>query len=122
VQALPTKDGYMYLKEASGGDVDKAQLIEKHLSSDELRDKFYASARGREIIERVEAPVGDGGDKVREIAEKKFANSWSRSLKLLVRRELLLWWRDKYQIKAKLAQGTSWRMTKAWFNLLSILL
>jgi hypothetical protein len=118
VQALPTKDGYMYLKEANGGDVDKAQLIKKHLSSDELRDKFYSSVRGREIIEGVEAPVGDGGDKVREIAEKKFANSWSRSMKLLARREILLWWRDKYQIKAKLAQGTSWRMTKAWFTFL----
>jgi hypothetical protein len=112
----------MYLKEASGGDVDKAQLIEKHLSSDELRDKFYSSVRGREIIERVEAPVGDGGDKVREIAEKKFANPWSRSLKFLVHREVLLWWRDKYQIKAKLAQGTSWKMTEAWFNFLFVLL
>jgi hypothetical protein len=100
----------MYLKEANG----------KHLSSDELRDKFYSSVRGREIIEGVEAPVGDGGDKVREIAEKKFANSWSRSMKLLARRELLLWWRDKYQIKAKLAQGTSWRMTKACFNFLCL--
>jgi hypothetical protein len=113
VQALPTKDGYMYLKEASGGGVDKAQLIEKHLSSDELRDKFYASARGREIIERVEAPVGEGGNKLRAIAEKKFANSWSKSLKLVVRREVLLWWRDKYQIYAKLSQGMSRRMTKS---------
>jgi hypothetical protein len=113
VQALPTKDGYMYLKEASGGDVDKAQLIEKHLSSDELRDKFYASARGREIIECVEAPVGDGGDKVRVIAEKKFANSWSKSLKLVLRREVLLWWRDKYQIYAKLSQGMFTRMMKS---------
>jgi hypothetical protein len=26
-------------------------------------------------------------------------------LNLVVRRELLIWWRDKYQIKAKLAQG-----------------
>jgi hypothetical protein len=113
VQALPTKDGYMYLKEASGNDVDKAQLINKHLSSEELRDKFYSSVRGREIIERVEAPVGEGGDKVREIAEKKFANSWSKSLRLVVRREVLLWWRDKYQIYAKLSQGMSRRMTKS---------
>jgi hypothetical protein len=90
-------------------------LTKKHLSTDELRDKFYSSARGREILERVEAPVGEGGDKVREIAEKKFANSWSKSLKLVVRREVLLWWRDKYQIKAKLAQGMSWRMTRLGF-------
>jgi hypothetical protein len=93
------------LKEASGGGVDKAQLIEKHLSSVELRDKFYSSARGREIIERVEAPVGEGGDRLRGIAEKKFANPWSKSLKLVLHREVLLWWRDKYQIKAKLGQG-----------------
>ena len=74
----------MYLKEASGSDVDKAQLIKMHLSSDELRDKFYSSERGREIMERVEAPVGEGGNFLRGIAEKKFANPWSKSLKLLV--------------------------------------
>jgi hypothetical protein len=107
VQALPTKDGYKFLKEASGSDVDKSLLVKKHLSSEELRDKFYSSVRGREIIERVEAPVGEGGDQVRGMAEKKYANSWSKSLKLVVRREVLLWWRDKYQIYAKLGQGMS---------------
>jgi hypothetical protein len=97
------------------------QLVKKHLSAAELRDKFYSSARGKEIIERVEAPVGDGGDEVRGIAEKRFANSWSKSLKLVVRREVLLWWRDKYQIYAKLAQGMSWRMTESWFSFVSVL-
>jgi hypothetical protein len=58
-------------------------------------------------MERVEAPVGEGGDKVRAMAENKFGNSWSDSLKLVVRRELLLWWRDKYQIAAKFGQGMS---------------
>jgi hypothetical protein len=59
-------------------------MTKKHLSSEEFRDRFNSSARGREIIERVEAPVGEGGELLRGIAEKKFANPWSKSLKLLV--------------------------------------
>jgi hypothetical protein len=58
-------------------------------------------------MERVEAPVGEGGDKVRAVAEQKYGNSWLDSLKLVVRLELLLWWRDKYQINAKVGQGMS---------------
>jgi hypothetical protein len=35
----------------------------------------------------------------------KYHNTWYQSLRLLVGRELLLWWRDKYQIRARLMQG-----------------
>lgn len=41
------------------------------------------------------------------MASTHFANKSSRSLWLLGRREMLLWWRDKYQIKARIVQGTA---------------
>jgi len=97
LQALPTKDGVKYLrKDASDA---------KHLSTDELSAKFYESDRGQAILEKLNSPYGKGGDFVREIGKHLYKNSLRRSLKLLMGRELLLWWRDKYQIKAKLAQS-----------------
>jgi len=55
-------------------------------------------------MEKVEAPVGDGAEIIEEIAHHKYQNSALESLKLVGRRELLLWWRDKYAIRTKLAQ------------------
>lgn len=61
-------------------------------------------------MERLGAPDNDEQEykKIRSIAGVKFVNSWYTSMKLLVDRELLLWWRDKYQLKVKTAQSKLW--------------
>lgn len=105
LQALPTKDGYEYLNEAKDKKFDKEALLEKHLTPEEFRQKFNESALGQKILERIAAPVPKGGDAIKAMAANRYANSSKDSLKLVVRRELLLWWRDKYQIKAKVGQA-----------------
>lgn len=103
LQALPTKDGIQYLKEVDL-DIPYSELANKHLSPEEFREKFNESDLGKALMERVEAPVGDGGAMVTEMAAHKYQNSAFESLKLVGRRELLLWRRDTYAIKAKIAQ------------------
>ena len=57
---------------------------------------------------KLESPYNDkDADFVRSITKDKYANTQQRSLGLVMRRELLLWRRDKYQIKAKLGQSRS---------------
>jgi hypothetical protein len=92
------------LKGASGDDAEKAEFSKQHLSTDEFHKKFYESDLGLDIRERLDAPHGDPPASMKSMASVRFKNSWYQSLKLLVRRELLLWWRDKYQIQAKLGK------------------
>jgi len=101
---LPTKDGWQYLKQAGEG-FSKEELTKEHLTTDEFVEKFYSSDKGKAILEELEAPVNADAEFVKKLAAERYANSWRTSLKLLARRELLLWWRDKYQIVAKLGQS-----------------
>ena len=82
--------------------------MKKHLTTDDFVEKFYSSERGKKIIDQLDAPINADIEFVKKIAANKYANSSFVSLKLLARRELLLWWRDKYQIKAKIGQS-EWR-------------
>jgi len=84
--------------------VPYSELAAKHLSPEQFRLKFNESDLGKALMEKVEAPVGDGAEIIQEIAHHKYQNSALESLKLVGRRELLLWWRDKYAIRTKLAQ------------------
>ena len=103
LQALPTKDGWQYLK--NDDNTPQMDLIKKHLSPKQFRQRFTESKYGQELLESVDAPVGEGADMIQEIAQRKYQNSALESLKLVGRRELLLWWRDQYAIKAKIAQN-----------------
>ena len=103
LQALPTKDGWQYLK--NDDNTPQTDLIKKHLSPKQFRQRFTESKYGQELLESVDAPVGEGADMIQEIAQRKYQNSALESLKLVGRRELLLWWRDQYAIKAKIAQN-----------------
>jgi hypothetical protein len=104
LQALPTREGWQYLKGASGDDAEKADFSKQHLSTDEFHKKFYESDLGQDIRERLDAPGGEAPATLKSLAKVRFQNSWYQSLKLLVQRETLLWWRDKYQIQAKLGK------------------
>lgn len=77
------------------------------MSTDEFVEAFNKSPRGQAIVEKLQEPSNnpEAAKIIREIGSAKYANSWYGSLKLLCRRELLLWWRDKYQIKAKIMQS-----------------
>jgi hypothetical protein len=114
LQALPTREGWQYLKGASGDDAEKADFSKQHLSTDEFHKKFYESDLGQDIRERLDAPGGEAPATLKSLAKVRFQNSWYQSLKLLVQRETLLWWRDKYQIQAKLGKfpSQSCTMTK----------
>jgi ABC-type multidrug transport system ATPase subunit len=104
LQALPTKDGWQFLKEIDL-DVPYKSLAAKHLTPEQFREKFNESKFGLSQLEQVEAPVGDDAEIIRDIASRKFQNAAFTSLKLVAGRELLLWWRDKYAIKMKLVQN-----------------
>jgi hypothetical protein len=115
LQTLPTSDGARFLKntkpgkDGNDGDEEGGVAVLKHLSTNEFVEKFQASARGQEIMARLEAPFQDAAtaDFIRSIGSDKYKNSSYGSFKLLAYRELLLWWRDKYQIKAKIVQSKS---------------
>lgn len=80
-------------------------LMSRHLSPKEFHEKFYESGLGQIILEALEAPESEPDALVKTLSEGRYKNNWLESLNLLVKRELLLWWRDKYQIKAKIAQS-----------------
>lgn len=123
LQALPTKDGWQYLKKTTS-DTPQADLIGMHLSPEQFRRKFTRSQHGQALEERLSAPADEGGSMIKTIAQQKFQNSAWESCKLVCQRELLLWWRDKYAIKAKIAQnsimgivvGTLFFQQGQWFS------
>jgi len=100
LQALPTTDGWQYLKEVDL-DTPYKELAAKHLTPEQFREKFHVSKFGVAQLEQVEAPVGDDAAMIKDMASRKYQNSAFKSLKIVGSRELLLWWRDKYAIKAK---------------------
>jgi hypothetical protein len=94
---LPSHEGEAYLKDKNA----------KHLTSEEFKEKFDATERAKEVRREINEPVPEEkGKPVVEISSKHFANPTFRSMRLLAAREMLLWWRDKYQIKARIAQGS----------------
>lgn len=95
LQSLPTKEGKSFLKDQNA----------KHLSSEEFKEKFDSTESAKEVrLSNDEAVPEKDGEPLIEIASKHFQNSSYRSMKLLAAREMLLWWRDKYQIKARITQ------------------
>lgn len=101
LQILPTKDGSTYLKAI---DLDKP-VSEQHLTSEQFHQKFLESVVGKNLLEKVNSPTEDDTSGViREMASRRFRTSTFRALQLVAGRELLLWWRDKYAIKAKVVQ------------------
>jgi hypothetical protein len=104
LQALASKDGWQYLKK-NHPDASPADLIGMHFSAEQFRQKFSESQQGQALVELLSTPTGEDGSMIRLIGQQKFQNSSFQSLKLVCRRELLLWWRDKYAIKAKMAQN-----------------
>mmetsp|Transcript_11959 Transcript_11959/g.19207 ORF Transcript_11959/g.19207 Transcript_11959/m.19207 type:complete len:360 (-) Transcript_11959:12-1091(-) len=114
LQALPTRDGAKFLKDPVGNDENNYDSIPSvaptHLTADELHEKFYESEYGRKILDQVNQEIGivnphlQGNKAVEKWFGSKFRNGSYKSLKLLVHRECLLWWRDKTAIKTRLAQ------------------
>lgn len=95
-KSLPTHEGRSYLKDKNA----------KHLTSEEFKEKFDATQQAKQVRRELEETVPEeNGVPLRDIASSHFQNSWRRSMKLLIDREILLWWRDKYQIKARIMQG-----------------
>ena len=95
-QALPTQEGLRFLK-----DVGEDEQETRHLTPAEFSERFYSSPKGKRILEKLEAPVkATEKDKnvIKTIGSVEYANSALTNLRLLARRELLLWWRDKYQV------------------------
>eukprot|EP00804_Cyclotella_cryptica_P015639 CCRYP_003633-RD/>CCRYP_003633-RD protein AED:0.25 eAED:0.25 QI:406/1/0.87/1/0.85/0.87/8/0/1055 len=101
LQCLPTKDGADFLTPSEEGEPPRA-----HLTNEEFVQKFNQSAHGQATVAKLEAPVAE--EKVsfmkHEMFRQRYANSSWRSIKVVFRREFLLWWRDKYQRKARLIQ------------------
>mmetsp|Transcript_17034 Transcript_17034/g.39117 ORF Transcript_17034/g.39117 Transcript_17034/m.39117 type:complete len:1432 (-) Transcript_17034:3850-8145(-) len=110
LQALPTKDGAQFLDVTiEDGNIERPK---RHLSSDEFHSKFYESEFGQKILETLHVPIEVHKrnselfalQEVRELYTKRFRNSSMQSLKLLIAREFLLWWRDKPVIRARIIQ------------------
>ena len=92
LQELPTPKGAQFLSNPD----------QKHLSNQEFVRAFNNSERGKILLEKVNEPQNGNSKDVENIlsmASVRYANPWYKSLDLLCRREVLLWWRDKYQIK-----------------------
>lgn len=94
LQSLPTKDGSNFLTESKGG---------VNFTSNELAQKYHESTRGQDIIEKLETPRAKDEKQIltQPRVKKRYANSGHRSIMIVLVRELLLWWRDKYAIKAR---------------------
>ena len=109
LQALPTKDGWIYLKENEFNNPKEymEEYKSKHLTPEQFRKRFHDSDIGLALMDVVNGPVdATSRDVITHIAKTKYYNTSFKSLKLVVRRELLLWWRDKPAIKAKVMQNT----------------
>ena len=93
----------MFLKGATADGADKSAFVAKHLDTQEFHDKFYSSELGIAILEKLNGPArGEEDDIFAQLASVKFANPWHKSLKLLVDRELTLWWRNKVRKTASI--------------------
>jgi ABC-2 type transporter len=109
LQALPTKDGWMYLKEVDANNPNEymEEYKKKHMTPEEFRKRFHESEIGLALMDVVNGPIdATSRDVIKEMAKTKYYNTSFKSLQLVVGRELLLWWRDKPAIKAKVMQNT----------------
>lgn len=97
LQQLPTPDGAQFLADKSGA--------AKHLTSAEFKERFDTSEQGMKILQKLDSPETTIGPHLKSEATTRYKNSALASLRLLVGRELLLWWRDKPAIAAKIVQG-----------------
>jgi ABC-type multidrug transport system ATPase subunit len=113
LQSLPTKDGVQYLNPTPPQTSGKGNAVEspKHLTSNEFHTKFYESEKGKKILEQIAQPFEPTENNVKIATAalvkqigQRFRNNGLGSLKLLVNRECLLWWRDKAGIKTRVAQ------------------
>ena len=95
--SLPAPEGKEFLKDG----------VTKPLSGDDFFYRFWNSpSHGLSIKQSLELPLSV---EYREITmskdiTQKYRTSNKNALKYAFRRELLLWWRNKYQIKARLIQ------------------
>jgi len=107
LQELATKDGWVYLAENTiEAQKDKIELTKNHLTSAEFMERFYASERGKQILATLaNPPKSEDHDFIMDVVSQRYRSSHFDCLKLVVTRELLLWWRDKYAIKAKVGQS-----------------
>jgi hypothetical protein len=97
LQNLPTPGGADYLVDQTARDT--------HLSTEDFKKKFDESPKALAIRERNETPLSDEYKTHDSIHLKaRYHNTSLRSMRLLINRELLIWWRDKYQIKARVMQ------------------
>jgi ABC-2 type transporter len=100
LQMLPTKDGWRFLRSASDPDAKRDDFISQHLDTDAFHERFYASDLGVAILEKLNGPVkGEGNHFLEDVVKVRYANPWYKSMKLLVKRELTLWWRNKVRFK-----------------------
>ena len=100
MQSLPTADGAKFLRQ------DPGASHRRHLSSAEFADAFQKSQLGRSIAVEIKKPLEHqvyGFIKAKEFSER-YRNPWHKSIWLVFRRELLLWRRDTYNLRAKVAQ------------------
>jgi ABC-2 type transporter len=96
LQMLPTKDGWRFLRGASEPGAKRDDFAAQHLDTDAFHERFYASDLGLAILEKLKGPVkGEGNHFLEEAVKVRYANPWYKSMKLLVKRELTLWWRNK---------------------------
>jgi hypothetical protein len=102
--ALPTPDGKDFL-------VDKEA---KHLTAEEFQGKYDSTQGADDLRKSIHGPLEN--NEVGELVHTKYHNPWYRSLKLLINREMTLWWRDKYQIKARILQGEIFRIEWALYD------
>jgi ABC-type multidrug transport system ATPase subunit len=106
LQAVPTKEGWIYLEGVDAEAPDPA-FKARHLTPEQFRERFHASELGKSLMDVVQGPTDmEARDMIQQMAQVKFHNSSFQSLKLVMQRELLLFWRDKPAIKAKVMQNT----------------
>lgn len=86
----------------------------QHLSTEEFSEKFMNSELGKNVASALETRVQGATfldealmERMQKWMKQKYRNSWGASLKLVVNREMLIWWRDKGQIRARVAQGNT---------------
>jgi ABC-type multidrug transport system ATPase subunit len=83
--SLPTKGGAQYLADENA----------KHLTTTEFKAKYDESVLGQGIRKNNEKPLGDDyqlTDEEVTFFKTRYHNRSYQSLKLLVLREMLLWW------------------------------
>ncbi len=102
-KAIPTKDGDQFFRD---GDLEAGQNVRNKISAEDFQYSFNASQHGKAKIAELSSPDDTVLiDSFHDDLVIKFKNSSWTYAKLVVGRELLLWWRNKYQIRARVIQG-----------------